>query len=85
MANRWGNITNGHIRKSSRGAGTRNPDEYPNIISMVLTENSETQTSNTAKYLIETNVDDVTPEILATTIEKLPESGPKMLGLPQSL
>ena len=75
MANRWGNIPNGYIRKSSRGAGTRNPDDYPNIISMVLTENSETQISNTTKYLIETNVDDVTPEILATTIEKLLDLG----------
>ncbi|MBT96398.1 MAG: TIGR00299 family protein [Acidimicrobiaceae bacterium] len=75
MANRWGNMPKGYIRKSSRGAGTRNPDDYPNIISMVLTENTETQISNTTRYLIETNVDDVTPEILATTIEKLLELG----------
>tara|TARA_B100001778_G_scaffold295343_1_gene267531 strand:+ start:1100 stop:2284 length:1185 start_codon:yes stop_codon:yes gene_type:complete len=75
MANRWGNIPSGYIRKSSRGAGTRNPDDYPNVISMVLIENAETQTSNTIKYLIATNVDDVTPEILATTIEKLLEEG----------
>ena len=75
MANRWGNIPSGYIRKSSRGAGTRNPDDYPNIISMVLTENSETKKSSKIKYLIETNVDDVTPEILATTIERLLEEG----------
>ena len=75
MANRWGNIPNGYIRKASRGAGTRNPEDYPNIISMVLTENSETQRSSTTKYLIETNVDDVTPEILATTIENLLQLG----------
>lgn len=75
MANRWGNIPSGYIRKSSRGAGTRNPDDYPNVISMVLIENAETQTSNTIKYLIATNVDDVTPEILATTIQKLLEEG----------
>ena len=75
MANRWGNIPSGYIRKSSRGAGTRNPDDYPNVTSVVLTENSEAQTFNTIKYLIETNVDDVTPEILATTIEKLLELG----------
>ena len=75
MVNRWGNMPNGYIRKSSRGAGTRNPDEYPNIISMVLTENSKTHKSSKTKYLIETNVDDVTPEILATTIEKLLELG----------
>lgn len=75
MVNRWGNIPNGYIRKSSRGAGTRNPTEYPNIISMVLTENSKTHKSSKTKYLIETNVDDVTPEILATTIEKLLELG----------
>ena len=75
MVNRWGNIPNGYIRKSSRGAGTRNPAEYPNVISMVLTENSKTHKSSKTKYLIETNVDDVTPEILATTIEKLLELG----------
>ena len=75
MANRWGNISSGYIRKSSRGAGTRNPDDYPNVISMVLTENSDTQASSKTKYLIETNVDDVTPEILAITIEKLLAEG----------
>ena len=75
LANRWGNMRNGYIRKSSRGAGTRNPDEYPNIISMVLTEDSETHKSSKTKYLIETNVDDVTPEILATTVESLFNAG----------
>ena len=75
LANRWGNMRNGYIRKSSRGAGTRNPDEYPNITSMVLTEDSETHKSNKTKYLIETNVDDVTPEILATTVESLLNAG----------
>ena len=72
LANRWGNISTGYIRRSSRGAGTRNPDDYPNIVSMVLTENSVTGKS---KYLIETNVDDVTPEILATTVESLLNAG----------
>ena len=75
LANRWGNMRNGYIRKSSRGAGTRNPDEYPNITSMVLTEDSETYKSTKTKYLIETNVDDVTPEILATTVESLLNAG----------
>ncbi len=75
LANRWGNMRNGYIRKSSRGAGTRNPDEYPNIISMVLTEDSETHKSTKTKYLIETNVDDVTPEILATAVESLLNAG----------
>ena len=75
LANRWGSMRNGYIRKSSRGAGTRNPDEYPNIISMVLTEDSETHKSTKTKYLIETNVDDVTPEILATTVESLLNAG----------
>jgi len=42
---------------------------------MVLTENPETDEATTSKYLIETNVDDVTPEILATTIEKLLDEG----------
>ena len=75
LANRWGSMRNGYIRKSSRGAGTRNPDEYPNITSMVLTEDSETHKSTKTKYLIETNVDDVTPEILATTVESLLNAG----------
>jgi len=78
LANRWGNISTGYIRKSSRGAGTRNPDHYPNIISMVLTENfdnDKSSKSSKSRYLIETNVDDVTPEILATTVESLLNAG----------
>ena len=75
LANRWENISTGYIRRSSRGAGTRNPGHYPNIVSIILTENPEADEATTPKYLIETNVDDVTPEILATTIEKLLEEG----------
>lgn len=75
LANRWGNIGSGYIRKSSRGAGTRDPDNYPNVVSMVLIENSNVEESTKTKYLIETNVDDVTPEILATTIETLLNAG----------
>ncbi len=75
LANRWGNISAGYIRKSSRGAGTRNPDHYPNIISMVLTENFDNDKSSKSRYLIETNVDDVTPEILATTVESMLTAG----------
>ena len=75
LTNRWGSIGTGYIRKSSRGAGTRDPENYPNIVSMVLIENSNIGESTQSKYLIETNVDDVTPEILATAIETLLNAG----------
>lgn len=75
LATRWGGINAGQIGSSSRGAGTRNPASYPNVVSIILLNQSEATTTSQPKFLLETNVDDVTPEVIAHTIESLLTAG----------
>ncbi len=75
LATRWGGINTGQIGSSSRGAGTRNPASYPNVVSIILLNQSEATTTSQLKFLLETNIDDVTPEVIAHTIESLLTAG----------
>jgi len=70
LATEWGQIPNGRPGPAARGAGKRNPSTHPNVVSAVLVEGGS-ENSFVEATLIETNVDDVTPEVLAHTIDRL--------------
>ena len=62
------------IEKTGYGLGTRNPAAYPNVL--VIRIGREFEGPNTANLsLLETNVDDSTPEVLAYAQERLFEIG----------
>ena len=62
------------IEKTGYGLGTRNPDEYPNVLALRI--GREMEGPNSANLsLLETNIDDSTPEVLAYTQERLFEIG----------
>jgi pyridinium-3,5-bisthiocarboxylic acid mononucleotide nickel chelatase len=46
------------------GAGTRDTDEVPNLVRVVAGAPSEAQAAAEAVYLIEANLDDMTPELV---------------------
>jgi uncharacterized protein (TIGR00299 family) protein len=54
-----------------RGAGTRNPAEYPNVLSASIIENVE----ESLQCMIETNIDDIDPRLIPVVIEKLMAAG----------
>ena len=69
----------GKIRAVGRGAGSRIYDNHPNIISAYIIESEEEAVSGSADCdtvdVLETNVDDITGEILANTISKMMDAG----------
>ncbi len=62
------------IEKTGYGLGTRNPDAYPNVLVMRIGwEQEGPHAANLS--LLETNIDDSTPEVLAYAQERLFEIG----------
>ena len=63
-----------NIEKTGYGLGTRDPDAYPNVL--VLRIGRELDGSPVSNLcILETNIDDSTPEVLAYTQERLFEMG----------
>jgi len=74
LATEWGQIPDGRVAAAARGAGRRDPSTHPNVVSAVLIDGGPDGALIDAA-LIETNVDDVTPEVLAHTVGRLLEEG----------
>jgi hypothetical protein len=58
------------------GSGTKDFDSFSNILKIIQGKSNETLHKDTVKIL-ETNIDDVSGEVIANTIEKLMENGAK--------
>lgn len=118
MANDWGPLPDGVILATSRGAGGRDPDTHPNVVTITAVDPTATESLQPAgpsdgahdmaaspdmspspdalqtaaerpspqptdgrspvdepAWLIECNVDDATPEVLASAINRLLDAG----------
>ena len=90
MADRWGPMPAGTVRGSGRGAGTWDPPTHANVLTAVRSElpgagatgtdpvRTETHGEGDVPHVavvIETNVDDVTPEVLGHVVEQLLHGG----------
>jgi uncharacterized protein (TIGR00299 family) protein len=85
MVDRWGPIPVGRIGTTSRGAGGRDPDTHPNVVTAVLLTGTDPVTgedepvgssaAQTEAVVVATNLDDVTPEVIAHTIQQLLDAG----------
>lgn len=78
MVDTWGPIPAGRLQASARGAGGRNPDTHPNVVSGVLIEAGPAPQGDPAavpSFVLSTNLDDTTPEILGHTIDRLLAAG----------
>ena len=79
----FGQIPEIIIEKTAYGAGTREYKDFPNALRLILGEtkilekqnDSRLQTPGSRLTLIETNIDDVSPEILGFVMEKAFELG----------
>ena len=58
------------------GSGTKEFDNFANVLKIIQGKSNETLDKDTVKIL-ETNLDDVSGEVIANTIEKLMENGAK--------
>ena len=69
-------IPGGMVSAIGNGAGTRNPVERPNILRIIIIKSEEEQIHDYVD-LLETNVDDVSGEVLGNAIEALMNAGAK--------
>jgi len=58
------------------GSGTKNFDEFANVLKLIRGKSNQTLVKDIVQIL-ETNLDDVSGEVIANTIEKLIENGAK--------
>ena len=63
-----------HIENTGYGLGSRNPSAYPNVLALRIGREFDGPSSANLS-LLETNIDDTTPEVLAYTQERLFEIG----------
>ncbi len=76
----FGRIPEMRVERTAYGAGTRDYKDFPNALRLILGESdSETAESRKPKteslVLLETNLDDVSPEILGHAMERMLEEG----------
>ncbi len=72
LADRWGHLPSGVMGPTHRGAGGWDPQTHPNVVTATLVDTSSSaSTIGQEALIIETNVDDVTPETLGFVIEQL--------------
>lgn len=74
MVDRWGPPQAGTVRATGRGAGTWDPESHPNVVTAVLMEETDGPEPVTAT-LLETNLDDVTAEVLAHVVARALDAG----------
>jgi uncharacterized protein (TIGR00299 family) protein len=63
------------IRAVGYGAGTLDPPDIPNVLRAIVVESVSTDMPQDRVDILETNVDDVSGEVIATAIERLMEAG----------
>ena len=64
------------ITAIGHGAGTRNPTDRANVVQVLLGTTDAANDSDTETLVVlETNTDDVTPEVLAYTVAQLMDNG----------
>lgn len=76
LASRFGPMPGMTVRTIGYGAGTREGSSRPNVLRVFVGEecgNAESETDEVA--VLETNLDDVSPEIVAHSIERLFDAG----------
>lgn len=73
MVDRWGPIPAGTLCTSGLGAGGRDPESHANVLSALVLEVEDAPISSAV--VLETNLDDVTPETLAYVSDRLRDAG----------
>jgi uncharacterized protein (TIGR00299 family) protein len=80
----WGPIPSGVLAGQARGAGGRDPAGHPNVVTAHLVDTvaggaaggaAAGAAAMVAAVLLETNLDDVTPEVIGYTIDRLLAAG----------
>jgi len=73
----WGPIPAGRLLATARGAGGRDPDGYPNVVTAHLLDGLVTPSDHRPEAAVEltTNLDDIAPEVIGHVIGRAIEAG----------
>ncbi len=72
LSSRFGLLPEGHVRGVGYGAGTRDPEGTPNVLRVFLLSRGP---ADNRVALIETQIDDMSPELLGGALEELRAGG----------
>jgi uncharacterized protein (TIGR00299 family) protein len=61
--------------RSGYGAGTREYHDFPNVLRVLLGETDDTGATDERLWMIETNLDDASPQIIGHVMDRVLESG----------
>src|SRR6266446_2250171 len=78
LSARFGSFPAMKIEKSGFGAGSRDFPEHPNVLRITVGEAAPTQRANTSNdriMVLEANLDDLSPQVLAYAMERLLAEG----------
>ncbi len=75
LADRFGQHPVMMLEKTGHGAGTKDFSDCPNILRAFLGRSVKEDTSDNDVIVVETNIDDSTPELLGYAMERLLEEG----------
>jgi uncharacterized protein (TIGR00299 family) protein len=73
------------VRAVGYGAGTRDPKKTPNVLRAMVVETGEGMMPQDHVDVLETNVDDVSGEVIASAIERLMDAGARDASATPSL
>jgi len=76
VAESFGALPQMKIEKIGCGAGTLDSEHFPNVVRIILGESVDESAATTDSVcLLETNIDDVSPEVIADAMDKLLDTG----------
>jgi uncharacterized protein (TIGR00299 family) protein len=74
-ASRFTDLPPMRVGATGYGAGTRQHDELPNLLRVLLGERTEDDSAGDGGLVLEANLDDMTPELAPWVLERLFEAG----------
>lgn len=75
VCSEYGPLPKMELQRTGYGAGTRQYENFPNVLRVLIGE-SEVQTANQERlWMIETNVDDMSPQVFGHVMERALEMG----------
>lgn len=75
LADEFGTIPDMTVTKIGYGAGTRDLEQQPNLLRLCIGDKTSIPETNASIEVIETNVDDMSPEITGYVMDRLFENG----------
>jgi uncharacterized protein (TIGR00299 family) protein len=75
VCDRFENLPTMKIESTGYGAGTRNPKDFPNALRLLVGETVSAENGDETLLMIETNIDDMSPQVFGYVIDRAFELG----------